>query len=256
MAAASDQTLRRVASATLDQLEHLLPAEGGRTSPHLPPSTARDQCGQILFLLTDALQTLSCGTNTRPGSLSDHLIARQQAESSIRELTRSVVGSDPAFTLVPQAEHLIADLRSELASTTLPAVVDSLFGTVRLVDYLRGVLIESVASALRFRCQVMPKALTEATRALTAVLGARYPGAAIEVRVPPAAAVQLGAFGAGPSHTRGTPPNVIEMDPTTFVALATGTKDWARELAEHRVSASGAQIDALARMLPVITLVR
>lgn len=256
MAAASDQTLRRVAAATIDQLEQLLPAGGGRTSAQLPPSTARDQCGQMLFLLTDTLQTLGCGTNTRPGLLSDHLIDRQHAESSIRELIRSVVGNDAASTLAPQAERLMADLRAELGSGHLPAVVESLFGTVRLVDYLRGVMVEAVTSAMRFRCEVVPKALTESARTLTSVLGARYPGAVIEVRVPPAAAVQLGAFGAGPSHTRGTPPNVVEMDPATFVAIATGVKVWSKELAEHRISASGAQVDALERMLPVINLAR
>ena len=256
MAAASDQTLRRVASATVEQLGHLLPPDGGRASPQMPPSTARDQCGEMLFLLTDALQTLDSGTNTRPGSLSQHLTDRQHAEVTIRDLTDSVVGHDEAQSLVPQPDRLMADLRSELSGTALPAVVTSLFGTVRLVDYLRGVLIESVASALRFRCTVSPRALTESARALASVLGARYPGAVIEVRIPPAAAVQVGAFGAGPSHTRGTPPNVVEMDPVTFVSLATGLKDWNSELSAHRVSASGAQIDSLARMLPVIKLVR
>lgn len=248
MAAASDQTLRRVAVATLDQLERLLPAD--------PSSTARDQCGQVLFLLTDALQTLGFGSNTRPGSLAEHLVDRHHAEAGIRELIRAVIGSDTPASLLPQANRLLADLRAELSGAALPAVVTSLFGTVRLVDYLRGVLIEAVACALRCNCEVAPKAVTEAARALTSVLGTRYPGSVIEVRVPPAAAVQLGAFGAGPSHTRGTPPNVVEMDPTTFVALATGVTDWGRELAEHRVAASGAQVDALARMLPVISLAR
>ncbi len=40
-------------------------------------------------------------------------------------------------------------------------------------------------------------------------LTVKAPGRAIEVRVPPYAAVQCGE---GPTHTRGTPPNTIEMD--------------------------------------------
>ncbi|MFD0867185.1 sterol carrier family protein, partial [Tessaracoccus lubricantis] len=63
-------------------------------------------------------------------------------------------------------------------------------------------------------------------RAGCALLGERHPGASIEVRVPPFAAVQIG-FASGPRHTRGTPPNVVEMTGETFVALATGRLAWA-----------------------------
>ena len=255
MAAASDRTLRRVAAATVDQIEQNIPL-GGRVTPLMPASTARDQCGQALFLLTDAMQTLDCPTNTRPGSLSEHLTDRQHAEQAIRDVIRSVIGHDLAPTLAPQADRLVTDLRSTLLTHALPATVDSLFGTVRLVDYLRGVLIEAVATALRFRTEVLPQALTETTRSLASVLGERYPGSVIEVRVPPDAAVQLGAFGSGPSHTRGTPPNVAEMNPVTFVSLATGLRTWQQERDGHRVSASGAQVDAVALMLPVINLRR
>ena len=62
-------------------------------------------------------------------------------------------------------------------------------------------------------------------RAGCALLGQRYPGASIEVRVPPFAAVQIG-FERGPKHTRGTPPNVVEMSPAVFVDLAVGRIDW------------------------------
>ena len=50
-----------------------------------------------------------------------------------------------------------------------------------------------------------------------ALLTERAPGRAIEVRIPPYAAVQCGD---GPTHTRGTPANVIEMDAQTWLALA------------------------------------
>ena len=57
--------------------------------------------------------------------------------------------------------------------------------------------------------------LAAVCRAGCALLGERHPGASIEVRVPPFAAVQIG-FETGPKHTRGTPPNVVEMDGETF----------------------------------------
>jgi hypothetical protein len=78
-------------------------------------------------------------------------------------------------------------------------------------------------------------------------LAATAPGAAVEVRVPPDGAVQAIP---GPGHTRGTPPNVVETDPVTWLELATGRLTWAEAVASHRVSASGLRAD-LAVFLPV-----
>lgn len=256
MAARSDQALRRVCAATIDQLETLIPRSipGGWAS--LTPTAAREQIGQVMFLITDILQTLECPTTTRPESLSVHLKHRRMAENTILEVTRGVVGDDTAEVLAPQARRLLEDLRKALAARDLPATVDTLFGTARLVDFLRSTLIEALALAIRGRTTPSRGGITEGTRALTSVLGERFPGAVIELRIPPAAAVQLGAFGEGPAHTRGTPPNVIETDPSTFIALATGLLRWSQAREQRLVDASGAQIDALARMLPVIDLKR
>jgi hypothetical protein len=73
------------------------------------------------------------------------------------------------------------------------------------------------------------------------------PGNSVEVRVPPFAAVQAVP---GPRHTRGTPPNVVETDARTWIALATGTTTWAEALAAAAVSASGSRAD-LTPFLPV-----
>jgi hypothetical protein len=73
------------------------------------------------------------------------------------------------------------------------------------------------------------------------------PGKAVEVRVPPDGAVQAVP---GPRHTRGTPPNVVETDPATWLALATGTLTWADAVASGRVSASGDRAD-LSPLLPL-----
>ena len=74
------------------------------------------------------------------------------------------------------------------------------------------------------------------------------PGHSVEVRVPPFAAVQCIA---GPRHTRGTPPNVIETDPRTWLELATGRLTWTDAVAAARVTASGARAD-LSALLPVV----
>ncbi|MFM7859908.1 MAG: sterol carrier family protein [Candidatus Nanopelagicaceae bacterium] len=80
-----------------------------------------------------------------------------------------------------------------------------------------------------------------------AQLVSRAPGRAIEVRIPPYAAVQCGA---GPSHSRGTPPNVIEMDANTWLALASGKITWSAALESGAISASGARAD-LSEYLPI-----
>lgn len=71
------------------------------------------------------------------------------------------------------------------------------------------------------------------------------PGNAVEVRVPPDGAVQAVA---GPRHTRGTPPNVVETDPQTWLALVSGAVTWADALAAGRVSASGERADLSAHL--------
>lgn len=82
-----------------------------------------------------------------------------------------------------------------------------------------------------------------------AVLQERAPGASVEVRVPPYAAVQVVA---GVRHTRGTPPAVVEVDPATWLALATGAAQWHDAVEEGRVRASGERAD-LTAYLPLTT---
>jgi len=73
------------------------------------------------------------------------------------------------------------------------------------------------------------------------------PGNAVEVRVPPDGAVQAVE---GPRHTRGTPPNVVETDPATWLALVTGAERWSAAVAAGRVHASGERAD-LSGLLPL-----
>ncbi|WP_420811741.1 sterol carrier family protein [Micromonospora endophytica] len=89
--------------------------------------------------------------------------------------------------------------------------------------------------------------LREAVRVLLTILAARTPGQSVEVRVPPYGAVQCVP---GPRHTRGTPSNTVEMDPQTWLAVATGRLDWAQAVTEGRVRVSGARAD-LSAYLPL-----
>jgi hypothetical protein len=89
--------------------------------------------------------------------------------------------------------------------------------------------------------------VTTAVRFALEELADVAPGNAVEVRVPPAGAVQAVP---GPRHTRGTPPNVVETDIETWLALVTGRSSWADAVAAGRVHASGERSD-LSSYLPL-----
>ena len=92
-------------------------------------------------------------------------------------------------------------------------------------------------------------AATKATavRYLLEELASRFEGNSVEVRVPPLGAVQCVD---GPRHTRGTPPNVVELSADLWLALALGQIEWAQALATGGVTASGVRAD-LSGMLPL-----
>jgi uncharacterized protein (TIGR03083 family) len=92
-------------------------------------------------------------------------------------------------------------------------------------------------------------ALGTATRTLVGILASRAPGRSVELRVPPFAAVQVVP---GPRHTRGTPPNVIETDPLTWLRLAAGRESFTSAVAAGRVAASGHRAD-LTEHLPLLS---
>jgi len=100
--------------------------------------------------------------------------------------------------------------------------------------------VEAVESALRAGLTPRVDDLRDAVRALLSELARRAPGRAVEVRVPPYGAIQCGE---GPRHTRGTPANVVETDPVTWVLLARGALSWAEAVADGRVRASGHRSD-------------
>lgn len=90
--------------------------------------------------------------------------------------------------------------------------------------------------------------IATAVRFLLEELAERAPGNSLEVRVPPFGATQCVA---GPRHTRGTPPNVVECDPATWIELATGALSWEEALASARISASGTRAN-LEGLVPLV----
>ncbi|GAA3143898.1 sterol carrier family protein [Planomonospora alba] len=116
------------------------------------------------------------------------------------------------------------------------------------LDALLGACVAVVLRAYGRGLRPERDAARLAVRHLLDRLAAAAPGRTVEVRVPPYAAVQCVA---GPRHTRGTPPNVVETDARTWLELATGRLAWTEAVADGRVAASGARAD-LAEHLPVV----
>jgi len=93
------------------------------------------------------------------------------------------------------------------------------------------------------------KVLKEAVKLSVKEVGARAPGHSVEVRVPPYAAVQCID---GPRHTRGTPPNVVEMSPVVWLRLALGLQSFADALSTGDITASGNRATEVGKHLPIV----
>jgi Bacterial SCP ortholog len=93
--------------------------------------------------------------------------------------------------------------------------------------------------------------LGTAVRLTARTLAALAPGASVEVRIPPFVAVQCVA---GPRHTRGTPPNVVETDPRTWLLMATGMVSPAEAHSAGSVSLSGSRAGEIEHWLPLFDI--
>ncbi|AMY20182.1 MULTISPECIES: sterol carrier family protein [Nocardiaceae] len=91
--------------------------------------------------------------------------------------------------------------------------------------------------------------LAAAVRLSARTLEQTAPGSSVEVRVPPFVAVQCIV---GPRHTRGTPPNVVECDPRTWLLLVTGRTEFADAVRGAGVTASGGRAGEVAHWLPLV----
>ena len=161
---------------------------------------------------------------------------------------RATADQPPAELLNALRDKEDLDLDGLAPATVLAAD----HGPIRSDDWLAVQVLELVldaddlSRALPDRPPVplVRAALATSTRLLAEILAARAPGRSVELRVPPFVAVQVVA---GPRHTRGTPPNVVETDPLTWIRLATGRLAWA----DAPVRASGQRAD-LSAHLPVL----
>jgi hypothetical protein len=117
------------------------------------------------------------------------------------------------------------------------------------VPALGAACLDGVIAAAEAGLTPQREALRGAVIHALSLLEALAPGRSVDVRVPPFGAIQCVA---GPRHTRGTPPNVVETDALTWVMLATGRTEWPGAVAGGAVRASGPRAD-LSPYLPLVS---
>ncbi|MET9609692.1 sterol carrier family protein [Streptomyces sp. NPDC006512] len=170
----------------------------------------------------------------------------------ISEAARETLDGAPLPELYERAAARMAD---QLERNPGGRVLDLWIGDMTLADFLVTRTVELVVHtddlnrAAGLEIPVERQALAACTRLLADALAVKAPGGSVEVRIPPFAVVQCVE---GPRHTRGTPPNVVETDPLTWIRLATGRTGWAEALDSARVSASGERAD-LSALLPLMS---
>lgn len=119
---------------------------------------------------------------------------------------------------------------------------------IRAGDHARTRLLEATVHGLDLGVPPARPALRLTVRLFVEILAARQPGRSVELRVPPFAAVQAVA---GPRHTRGTPPAVVEADPVAWIEVAAGRRSFTDAVADGDIRASGGRSD-LTAYLPLL----
>ncbi|MEU3402706.1 sterol carrier family protein [Streptomyces sp. NPDC006670] len=169
----------------------------------------------------------------------------------ISEAARETLTGAPVPELFERAGARMAEA---LEASPGSRVLHLWIGDMTLADFLVTRTVELVVHtddlnrATGLDIPLDRQALAAATRLLADALAVKAPGGSVEVRIPPFAVVQCVE---GPRHTRGTPPNVVETDPLTWLRLATGRTGWAEALDAAAVRAGGERAD-LSGLLPLM----
>lgn len=218
--------------------------------------TVTELAVHVLHVLESTPRVLGTPAADRPLSIAEYVAGYAPAATQVREReVAGAAGRQPA-DVRRALRDVLAALPDRLAGLDPAAVVRAARGPVRAGDYLVTRVVELVvhgddlARSVPDREPPRPDrgALRVTVGALAQVLAERAPGRSVELRIPPYAAVQCVE---GPRHTRGTPPNVVEMDPLTWIRLAAGRLRWAEAVGGPAVRASGPRAD-LAPWLPVL----
>ena len=239
----------------LDWLAGLDDREWGEPSV-LPGWTVGVLAGHLAGVLRSVPQLLARPTKDRPLTLAEYYTpdTAVPSEADRDEELAEWSGQTPAGIQAELQRGRAATV--EALTARLPGVVTVRRGPAAVPDVLLTRVWELVVHADdlgrslpgRPPPELEPAAVRLAVRGFADLLADRAPGRSVELRVPPYAAVQCVA---GPRHTRGTPPGVVETDGLTWLRLATGRLRWADAVGSGAVRASGERTD-LGRYLPLL----
>ncbi|MET9445914.1 maleylpyruvate isomerase family mycothiol-dependent enzyme [Streptomyces cinerochromogenes] len=248
-------------AAVLAQLAHVREAARGLAPEQLALSTrlgdwtVRDLIAHIGMAVTAVHRALELPAPPKQTvTVVEWPFSTGRRAADIDAFTRGLTDAHPDLdAYLSDVDHSLRALLDEHPGSRL---LDTSAGALPLADYLVTRALELVVHTDDLNAAVpgldVPydrQALAAATRLLADALAVKAPGGSTEVRVPPYAVVQCVE---GPRHTRGTPPNVVETDPLTWIRLATGRLAWPDALSGAKVSASGERAD-IGGLLPVMS---
>ncbi|WP_328748569.1 maleylpyruvate isomerase family mycothiol-dependent enzyme [Streptomyces sp. NBC_00285] len=224
-------------------------------STRLGEWTVRELVAHIGMAVTAVHRALALPAPARQdATVLDWPFATAASSAAIADFTRGVAEQHPDLdAYLTDVDRTLTELLDAHPGTRL---LETNAGALPLADYLVTRTVELVVHTDDLNAAVpgldVPhdrQALAACTRLLADTLASKAPGGSTEVRIPPYAVVQCVE---GPKHTRGTPPNVVETDPLTWIRLATGRRTWQGALDEAEVSASGERAD-LGGLLPLMS---
>jgi len=227
----------------------------------LPGWSVRQLAGHLVLVHAGFAKSLDKSTKG-PAVPIHEFVTRYRRD--VEMITASTLEASAGLSgpeVVTLLEAAIDDLEARLdVGVQLSQVISTRRGPTTIEDHLATRIVELVVHTDDLNRSVpgtapaalQRSALARCTRTLAGILAGQHPGRSVEVRVPPYAAVQCAFGDSGPTHTRGTPPNVVETDPLTFLRLATGRIAWADALAGGTVHASGLRAN-LSPVLPLLS---
>jgi uncharacterized protein (TIGR03083 family) len=238
-----------------------LPTEAFERPTVLPEWSVRQLAGHLVLVHAGLAQSLDKPTKEVALPIHEFVTRYRRDVEMIMAATLEASAGQTGPEVLARLESATDDLAARLdAGVEMSRVISTRRGPTTIEDYVATRIIELVIHTddlNRSLPEVQPaelrrSALSRCTRTLTGILADRHPGRSVEVRVPPYAAVQCAIGDPGPTHTRGTPPNVVETDPLTFLRLATGRLGWSEAVADGSVHASGLRAN-LSPVLPLLS---
>jgi uncharacterized protein (TIGR03083 family) len=238
------------AAALADWLAAVPDADFARASV-LPGWDLRTLLGHVVASKEGVAGWLETRSSDRPLPPATYVQAYAPAAAEISAVSVAATGDNPPAALLERLRTPMPE-----PGMTATTVIAGPRGPITARDFLHLRILELIVHADDFArslpgeqaAPMVRPALAITTRVLAEMLVANAPGRSVEVRIAPFVAVQAIE---GPPHKRGTPPNVVETDPLTWLRVTTGRMQFSDGVADGSIRASGTRAD-LSQYLPLL----